>query len=140
MINQEGRTIFARRHITNNRKHPATSVIDCAEIMRESNISQYSRKRVLPWWLRAFRFQFKSFLFSTDMAQRRFSIVEGALLLTLAILTSRGLGVVRQIIFNYLFCTGAAPSAYYAAANLPSTLLDLIAGGALTHAFIPVFF
>lgn len=140
MINQEGRTIFARRHIANSRKHPATSVIDCPQIMRESNISQYTRKRVLPWWLRAFRFQFKSFFFSPDMAQRRFSIVEGALLLTLAILTSRGLGVVRQIIFNYLFGTGAAASAYYAAANLPNTLFDLIAGGALTHAFIPVFF
>jgi putative peptidoglycan lipid II flippase len=74
------------------------------------------------------------------MEQRRFSILEAALLLTLAILASRGLGVIRQSIFNALFGAGAAANAYYAAANLPNTLFELIAGGALTHAFIPVFF
>lgn len=31
-------------------------------------------------------------------------------------------------------------NAYYAASNLPDTLFNLIAGGALTHAFVPVFF
>src|SRR5436305_14835351 len=30
-------------------------------------------------------------------------------------------------------------NAYYAASLLPDTLFDLIAGGAFTHAFIPVF-
>ncbi|MFL5691547.1 MAG: murein biosynthesis integral membrane protein MurJ [Ktedonobacteraceae bacterium] len=66
-------------------------------------------------------------------------MTEAALLLMLAIMASRGLGVVRQVIFNALFGTGAAANAYYAAARLPETLFDLVAGGALIHAFIPVF-
>lgn len=57
----------------------------------------------------------------------------------LAFIASRGLGVVRQTLFNILFGTGVAANAYYAAARLPETLFDLVAGGALTHAFIPVF-
>jgi putative peptidoglycan lipid II flippase len=70
---------------------------------------------------------------------RRFSIVEAALLLMLALLTSRALGVVRQVIFNDVFGTGPSANAYYAAYRLPDTLFNLIAGGALTSAFIPVF-
>lgn len=57
----------------------------------------------------------------------------------LAFITSRGLGVVRQTLFNVLFGTGPAANAYYAAAYLPETLFDLVAGGALIHAFLPVF-
>lgn len=70
---------------------------------------------------------------------RRFSITEAAFLLMLAFVTSRGLGVVRQMLFNVLFGTGPAANAYYAAAYLPETLFDLVAGGALIHAFLPVF-
>lgn len=54
-------------------------------------------------------------------------------------LASRGLGIVRQSIFNGLFGTGSAANAYVAAARLPDTLFNLIAGGALSHAFIPIF-
>ena len=57
----------------------------------------------------------------------------------LAYIGSRGLGVVRQTIFNALFGTGPEANAYYAAVRLPDTLFNLIAGGALTHALIPVF-
>ncbi len=57
----------------------------------------------------------------------------------LALLASRGLGVIRQTIFNAMFGAGPEANAYYAAARLPDTLFNLIAGGALTHAFIPVF-
>ncbi len=56
-----------------------------------------------------------------------------------ALLASRGLGVIRQVLFNAMFGTGPEANAYYAAARLPDTLFNLIAGGALTHAFIPVF-
>ncbi|WP_269822474.1 murein biosynthesis integral membrane protein MurJ [Dictyobacter vulcani] len=65
--------------------------------------------------------------------------MEGAFLLMLALMTSRVLGVVRQVIFNSFFGVGADANAYYAAARLPDTLYNLIAGGALIHAFIPVF-
>jgi putative peptidoglycan lipid II flippase len=56
-----------------------------------------------------------------------------------ALMTSRVLGVVRQVIFNALFGAGAQANAYYAAARLPDTLYSLIAGGALINAFVPVF-
>ena len=44
------------------------------------------------------------------------------------------------MLFNSLFGTGPAATAYYAAFRLPDTIFNLIAGGALTHAFIPVLF
>jgi putative peptidoglycan lipid II flippase len=88
----------------------------------------------------AFRLRIKNLLpGGGTFSLRRFSITEAALLLIAAYCASRGLGVIRQIIFNALFGAGAEANAYYAAAQLPNTLFDLIAGGALTHAFIPVF-
>jgi putative peptidoglycan lipid II flippase len=92
------------------------------------------------WLSKSFRFRLQSFLPGHGtLALRRFSITEAALLLTLAFITSRVLGVVRQVLFNMLFGTGPAANAYYAAAYLPETLFDLVAGGALIHAFIPIF-
>ena len=49
------------------------------------------------------------------------------------------LGVIRQVMFNALFGTGPQATAYYAAFRLPDTLFNLIAGGALIYAFIPIF-
>jgi putative peptidoglycan lipid II flippase len=95
------------------------------------------RKR---WLSKAFRFRLKSFLPGREaLSLRRFSITEAAFLLILALLTSRVLGIVRQTLLNALFGTGPAANAYYAAAYLPETLFELVAGGALVHAFIPVF-
>lgn len=92
------------------------------------------------WLSNAFRFNLQNFLPGRgSFSVRRFSITEAAFLLMLAFLTSRGLGVARQMLFNVLFGTGPAANAYYAAAYLPETLFDLVAGGALTHAFLPVF-
>jgi putative peptidoglycan lipid II flippase len=102
--------------------------------------SKKAQRRRLVLGGRVFRVNIRSFFPNADLSQRRFSIVEAALLLILALLTSRGLGVIRQLIFNTLFGAGPAATAYYAAANLPDTLFDLIAGGALSSAFIPVFF
>lgn len=65
--------------------------------------------------------------------------MEAAVLLVVALLASRGLGIVRQSIFNAVFGTGPEANAYYAAARLPDTLFNLVAGGALSHTFIPVF-
>ena len=86
-----------------------------------------------------FRFDLANFRPGRAIAERRFSIAEAALLLMLAYLASRGLGVVRQSIFNALFGTSAAANAYYAAFRLPDFLFNLVAGGALTHALVPVF-
>ncbi len=100
-------------------------------------VSQSNRRNV--WGGRTFRFSLKSFRLNGGLSLRRFSIVEAAFLLMVALLASRGLGVIRQSIFNAVFGTGPEANAYYAASRLPDTLFNLIAGGALSHAFIPVF-
>ena len=97
-------------------------------------------KHRIPVFNKAFSFNLRSFLpGGDDFSLRRFSIIEAAMLLIMGYLASKGLGVVRQTIFNALFGTSMQANAYYAASRLPDTLFDLIAGGALTHAFIPVF-
>lgn|GEM_PF-5224878 len=57
----------------------------------------------------------------------------------MAYLASKGLGIIRQTLFNALFGTGPEASAFYAAFRLPDALFNLIAGGALVNAFIPAF-
>ena len=97
-------------------------------------------KHRIPVFNKTFSFNLRSFLpGGDDFSLRRFSIIEAAMLLIMGYLASKGLGVVRQTIFNALFGTGMQANAYYAASRLPDTLFDLIAGGALTHAFIPIF-
>ena len=85
------------------------------------------------------RLKLGHFRLDRTILQRRYSIVEGSLLLISAHIASNALGVVRQTILNILFGTGPQASAFYAAAQLPNTLFNLVAGGALTYAFIPVF-
>src|SRR5579859_1985236 len=86
-----------------------------------------------------FRFSLSSFRLGRAIAERRFSIAEAAVLLMVAYIASRGLGVIRQSIFNAVFGAGPAANAYYAAFRLPDFLFNLIAGGALSNALIPVF-
>ncbi len=90
------------------------------------------------WGGRTFRFSLRSFRFDKNFSVRRFTLTEAVLLLLLAYIASRGLGVIRQALFNSLFGTGPDATAYYAAFRLPDTIFNLIAGGALTHALIPV--
>ncbi len=100
-----------------------------------------SHKRRRGRWLSgAFRLDARRFLpGGAAFSLQRFSITEAVLLLVAAYCTSKGLGAIRQFLFNYLFGAGDAANAYTAAVRLPETLFDLIAGGALTHALIPVF-
>jgi putative peptidoglycan lipid II flippase len=86
-----------------------------------------------------FRFRLSSFRLGRAISERRFSIAEAAVLLMAAYIASRGLGVIRQSMFNAIFGTGQAANAYYAAFRLPDFLFNLIAGGALSNALIPVF-
>jgi putative peptidoglycan lipid II flippase len=86
-----------------------------------------------------FRFSLSSFRLGRAISERRFSIAEAAVLLMVAYIASRGLGVIRQSIFNAVFGAGPAANAYYAAFRLPDFLFNLIAGGALSNALIPVF-
>lgn len=93
------------------------------------------------WGVGPFRFRFslQSFRLRRDFSLQRFSIAEATLLLIMAYLSSKGLGVIRQTIFNAVFGTGPAANAYYAAFRLPDTLFNLVAGGILINAFVPVF-
>jgi putative peptidoglycan lipid II flippase len=70
--------------------------------------------------------------------QRRLSVSEGSTLFMLVYVTSAAFGVVRQMLFNALFGTSIEANAYYAAFRLPETLINLIGGGALAGAMIPV--
>jgi putative peptidoglycan lipid II flippase len=90
-------------------------------------------------WLRIFRFNLNNFRPGNDVALRHFSIVEAMALLITAYLASRGLGLVRQTLFNALFGTGPEAAAYLAAARVPETLFDLVTSGALSNALIPIF-
>ena len=65
-----------------------------------------------------FRFRLANFRLTQGIWQRRFSIAEAAFLLMLAYLASRGLGVIRQSLFNALFGTNAESST---AASMRST-------------------
>jgi len=58
---------------------------------------------------------------------------------SLAILTSRILGVARDSIFARIFGVSALTDAYVAAFRIPNLLRDLFAEGALSSAFVPTF-
>jgi putative peptidoglycan lipid II flippase len=113
----------------------ATRPDDTATVVKKKRTS--GRRRF--WDGKTFCFNLQNFRFGEGFSLRRFSIVEAAVLLMLALLASRALGVIRQVIFNAVFGTGPQANAYYAAYRLPDTLFNLIAGGALTSAFVPVF-
>src|SRR5579864_5749718 len=87
---------------------------------------------------RTLHFSLRSFRPGRNISIRRFSVAEATFLLLVAYLASKVLGAIRQALFNSLFGTGPAATAYIAAFSLPSTILNLIAAGALIHAFIPV--
>ena len=58
---------------------------------------------------------------------------------SLAILTSRILGVARDSIFARIFGVSVLTDAYVAAFRIPNLLRDLFAEGALSSAFVPTF-
>jgi putative peptidoglycan lipid II flippase len=59
--------------------------------------------------------------------------------LSIAILASRLLGVVRDSLFARIFGVGAFTDAYSTAFRIPNLLRDLFAEGALSSAFVPTF-
>lgn len=59
--------------------------------------------------------------------------------LSVAILGSRVLGLLREIVFAALFGAGAVADAYVVAFRIPNLLRDLLAEGALASAFVPTF-
>lgn len=69
------------------------------------------------------------------------NVARSAGIVSLAVLASRMLGLVREMVFAYFF--GASKSfandAYVIAFRIPNMLRDLFAEGALSSAFVPVF-
>lgn len=62
-----------------------------------------------------------------------------ALLLAASVLLSRVLGYAREALLAYRAGAGAATDAYYAAFQIPDLLNYLLAGGALSIAFLPLY-
>lgn len=70
---------------------------------------------------------------------RRRTIAGATLVLMAAFVTSRLLGLVREMVIYNQFGTSRALDAYRAAFNIPDLIFELVAGGALAAAFIPTF-
>src|SRR5579884_1470010 len=105
---------YSRRNVISNEyRNSANESVSANETVVESaafpdNVSTEVRKKRTSsrhgiWGGRTFRFNLKNFRFGEGFSLRRFSVVEAAVLLMLALLASRGLGVVRQVIFNAVF-------------------------------------
>src|SRR6184192_3517447 len=73
--------------------------------------------------------------------RKRSSVARSAGIVSLAVMASRVLGLVREMVFAYFF--GASKSfandAYVIAFRIPNLLRDLFAEGALSSAFVTVF-
>ncbi len=66
-------------------------------------------------------------------------IARAAAVVVVGFLASGVLGLVRTALFSITFGAGAELDAFYAAQRIPELLYVLVAGGALSSSFIPVF-
>jgi putative peptidoglycan lipid II flippase len=66
-------------------------------------------------------------------------MVSATLLVMLFFVLSRATGLLREVVLSDRFGTSAAYDAYLAAFRVPDMLFQLVAGGALGSAFLPVF-
>src|SRR5579875_3081787 len=74
----------------------------------------------------------------TGMIQRA-RISRATMILTGAFVASRFLGLVRTSMFAFVFGTSSVSDAYLQAFLIPDFIFNIVAGGALSSAFIPVF-
>lgn len=74
----------------------------------------------------------------TGMLQK-VRIGRATLILTGSFIASRILGLLRTSLFAYIFGTTATSDAFLQAFLVPDLIFNIIAGGALSSAFIPVF-
>ena len=72
-------------------------------------------------------------------AETRRSVLRSASVMTLMTLISRVLGLVREQVRALYLGTGAASDAFGLAATIPNLFRRLLAEGAMTAAFVPVF-
>ena len=74
----------------------------------------------------------------TGMIQR-VNIRRATLILTGAFIVSRVFGLLRTSLFAFVFGTAATSDAFLQAFVIPDLIFNIVAGGALSSAFIPVF-
>jgi putative peptidoglycan lipid II flippase len=67
------------------------------------------------------------------------SLVRSAGVISIAVMISRVLGLVRESVLAYLFPAKTALDAFYAAFRIPNLLRDLFAESVLSNAFVPTF-
>jgi putative peptidoglycan lipid II flippase len=70
-------------------------------------------------------------------ANRQIARAAGTIMLAFAL--SNLIGLFRQILISRAFGTSSSIDAFYAASTYPNLIFNLIAGGALSSAFIPTF-
>src|SRR5947209_11759978 len=66
-------------------------------------------------------------------------LANAALLLSVSLVLSRLLGVIRNSLIADVFGDSRQIEAYFAAFRIPDTMFTLVSGGSLASAFIPVF-
>jgi len=74
---------------------------------------------------------------TTDTANRQIARAAGTVMF--AFVLSNLIGLVRQILISRAFGTDRAIDAFYAASTYPDLIFSLVAGGALSSAFLPTF-
>src|SRR5262245_44864844 len=67
------------------------------------------------------------------------SVARSAGIVSIAVMFSRVVGLVREMVFAYFFGAGFLYDAYVVAFRIPNVLRDLFAEGALSAAFVKVF-
>lgn len=72
-------------------------------------------------------------------ALRRENVAIATAIITGAFIISRVIGILRASLFAYVFGLHPEADAYNFAFNLPDTVYNIVAGGALSSAFIPIF-
>ncbi len=75
----------------------------------------------------------------TPAHERMRRLAQAALVVLTGFLASRVLGVVRSMVIAAHFGTGVEANAYIAAITVPDTVFQVLVGGAVGSAFIPVF-
>ena len=76
---------------------------------------------------------------STRIFQRNRRIARSTFIVMIAFTAAKLISLVQTLIIAQAFGVGSELDAYVAANRIPELIVVLISGGALTHAFIPVF-
>ncbi len=73
------------------------------------------------------------------VGSERGQVTKAAALISAGNVASRALGLLREMVKSYFFGAGGAVSAFDVASQVPTMLYDLLAGGMLNSALVPVF-